>query len=439
MKKSLKIGSVAGIGIFLHWTFLLLVAALFGVYAWQTASTAAALAGIGLVLAVFACVILHELGHALTARHFGVPTRSITLYPIGGLARLERIPSEPIKEFWIAVAGPAVNVAIAAVLAVGLVALGRPFEMAVLSDPSGHVLSTLLWINLALAGFNLLPAFPMDGGRVLRALLAMRQDYAQATQTAANVGQGMAILFGLIGLLNFNPILLFIALFVYVGAQQESRQAVFRRLTEGTPVRQAMMTRFTTLAPDDTLGDAVDELLAGTDHDFPIVENGHVVGLLRRKRLIEALSTHGRETPVRDVADERCFTADAGAPLDEAFRQMNESNTSTVPVIEGGHLVGLLTLENVGELIMVSSALRSRQTGAAPERHDLGASPIRRRTERGTADEAGASSSSPPGTGPAEGRGRADADTSDPRDRSPADGSASGPDPSSRSVSSDPG
>jgi Zn-dependent protease len=431
MKKSLKIGSVAGIGIFLHWTFLLLVAALFGVYAWQTASTAAALAGIALVLAVFACVILHELGHALTARHFGVPTRSITLYPIGGLARLERIPSDPIKEFWIAVAGPAVNVAIAAVLAAGLLALGRPFETAVLSDPGSHVLSTLLWINLALAGFNLLPAFPMDGGRVLRALLAMRQDYAQATQTAANVGQGMAILFGLIGLVNFNPILLFIALFVYVGAQQESRQAVFRRLTEGTPVRQAMMTRFTTLAPDDTLGNAVDELLAGTDHDFPVVENGRVVGLLRRKRLIEALSHHERDTPVREVADERCFTTDAGAPLDEAFRQMNESSTSTVPVIENGHLVGLLTLENVGELIMVSSALRSRETAAAPERHDLGASPIRRRIERGGAD--GPDAPAPDAPAP-------DAPAPDASDRSPADaGPPPGPDPSSRPVSSDPG
>lgn len=360
MKRSLKIGSVAGIGIFLHWTFLLLVAAIFAYYYFQSQSLGAAASGIGLILAVFVCVILHELGHALTARRFGVPTRSITLYPIGGLARLERIPSEPMKEFWIAIGGPAVNVGIAAVLALVILGVGGTFAPDALQSPGTHVLASLMWINVALATFNLLPAFPMDGGRVLRALLALRQDYAQATQTAANVGQSMAILFGLIGIMWFNPILLFIALFVYVGAQQESQQAMYKAFTEGTPVRQAMVTRFTALDATDTLNDAVDELLAGTDHDFPVVEDGEVVGLLRRKQLIQSLSDHDRDTPVVEVADPDIFTTDPGAPLDEVFHQMNAKNCSTVPVVQNGSLVGLLTLENVGELIMVSSALESR-------------------------------------------------------------------------------
>ena len=170
----------------------------------------------------------------------------------------------------------------------------------------------------------------------------------------------MAILFGLIGIVWFNPILLFIALFVYVGAQQESQQAMYRAFTEGTPVRQAMVTRFVTLGVDDTLSDAVDELLAGTDHDFPVVENGSIVGLLRRKRLIQSLSDHGEETPVADVADQDFFTTEPGAPLDEVFQQMNAKSCSTVPVVDDDRLMGLLTLENVGELIMVSSALESR-------------------------------------------------------------------------------
>ena len=364
MKRSLKVGSVAGIGIFLHWTFLLLIAAIFGFYYVQSQSIGAALAGMGLILAVFVCVVLHELGHALTARRFGVGTRSITLYPIGGLARLQRIPSEPMKEFWIAIGGPAVNIVIAVLLAGVLLAVDGSFTPDVLRSPGSHTIATLMWINVALAGFNLLPAFPMDGGRVLRALLAMRQDYAQATQTAANVGQAMAILFGLFGLLTFNPILLFIALFVYVGAQQESRQAMYRAFTEGTPVRQAMVTRFATLGVDDTLDDAVDQLLAGTDHDFPIVEDGRIVGLLRRKQLISALSAHDRDTRVSDVADEEFFTTDPGAPLDEVFQRMNEASCTTVPVEDDDRLVGLLTLENVGELIMVSSALQSRSTSA---------------------------------------------------------------------------
>ena len=376
MKRSLKVGSVAGIGIYLHWTFLLLIAAIFAFYYVQSQSLGAALSGMGLIVGVFVCVVLHELGHALTARRYGVGTRSITLYPIGGLARLQRIPSEPMKEFWIAVGGPAVNLAIAAVLAAVLFAVGGSFAPDVLQSPGSHTLASLLWINLALAGFNLLPAFPMDGGRVLRALLALRQDYTQATQTAANVGQLMAILFGLFGLISFNPILLFIALFDYVGAQQESQQAVYRAFTEGTPVRQAMVTRFATLEVDDTLDDAVDELLAGTDHDFPVVRDGEVVGLLRRKQLIQALSTHDRTTPVGDVADQDFFTTEPGTPLDEVFQRMNESNHSTVPVVEGGRLLGLLTLENVGELIMVSSALK-RRAPQAVKRSDVSDEAVR--------------------------------------------------------------
>lgn len=363
MKRSLKIGSVAGIGIYLHWTFFLLIAAIFAFYYVQSQNVVAALSGMGLILGVFVCVVLHELGHALTARRFGVGTRSITLYPIGGLARLERIPSEPMKEFWIAVGGPAVNIAIAVGLGAALLVTGGTFAPGVLEAPGQHMITSLFWINVALAGFNLLPAFPMDGGRVLRALLALRGDYAQATQTAANVGQAMAILFGLFGLISFNPILLFIALFVYVGAQQEAQQATYRAFTEGTPVRQAMVTRFVTLDVSDTLSDAVDELLAGTDHDFPVVEEGQVVGLLRRKDLIQALSERDRSTPVREVANTDVITTSPSAPLYEAFRQMSEANCSTVPVEEHGQLVGLLTLENVGEYIMISSAERTQAAG----------------------------------------------------------------------------
>jgi len=379
MKRSLKIGSVYGIGIFLHWTFLLLVAAIFAYYYVQSQSLGAALSGVGLILAVFLCVILHELGHALTARRFGVPTRSITLYPIGGLARLERIPSEPMKEFWIAIGGPAVNIVIAVVLALVLLVTGGTFAPDALQSPGQHLIASLMWINAVLVGFNLLPAFPMDGGRVLRSLLALRQDYAQATQTAANVGQAMAILFGLIGIVWFNPILLFIALFVYVGAQQESQQAMYRTFTEGTPVRQAMVTRFATLAVGDTLDDAVDELLAGTDHDFPIVEDGQVVGILRRKQLIQSLSDHDRDTPVAEVADRDFVTTEPGAPLDEVFQQMNAESRSTVPVVDGNQLVGLLTLENVGELIMVSSALESRSYRGT-QREQLSDTPLRGRS-----------------------------------------------------------
>lgn len=361
MKNSIKIGSVAQISIFVHWTFALLVIGLFAFYLIQGNTLASAVVGVGLVLAVFACVVLHELGHALTALHFGVPTRDITIYPIGGVARLQRIPEEPFKEFWIALAGPAVNVVIAGLIFVWLLVTGGTLSLMALMDPGDNLLTALMWLNAVLVGFNLLPAFPMDGGRVLRALLATRMEYTRATEIAANIGQGMAVLFGLLGLLGWNPILIFIALFVYVGAKQEARQALMRSLTRGIPVREAMVTRFHVLSPDDQLNVAIDELLAGAEQDFPVVEGGRVKGMLTRQEMMRALSERGREVRVGDIIDtQRCFTIEDTAMLDEAFVQMQATDCSAVPVMRRGEIVGLLTLENVGELMMISSALRQR-------------------------------------------------------------------------------
>jgi len=358
--KKLEIGRVAGIGIFLHWTFLLLLVGIFGFYLYQGSTVGAALVGVGLILAVFACVVLHELGHALTARRFDVPTRDITIYPIGGIARLERIPEEPSQEFWIAIAGPLVNVVIATVLAGLLMTTGGPLSpMEILQPEGSNFAATLMWLNVVLFGFNLLPAFPMDGGRILRALLATQMDYGRASQIAANVGQSMAILFGIVGFFILNPILLFIALFVYFGARQESQQAMMRAVTRDVPVRQVMLTRFTTLAPDDTLDDAVDALLAGSDQDFPVVRDGEVVGVLTRKHLMKVLAERGRDARVGDVLDgDGCFAVEETMMLEDVFLKMNQTQCSTVPVLRNGKLAGLLTLENVGELIMISSALR---------------------------------------------------------------------------------
>lgn len=367
MRGSFRIATVAGIDILLHWTFGLLLVGLFVFYLIRGASIAAAGLGMGLVMTLFLCVVLHELGHALMARRFDVPTRDITLYPIGGVARLQRIPEEPMKEFWIALAGPGVNVVIALILFIIIVAGRLTLVPGNLLDARVGFLATLMWLNVALVGFNMLPAFPMDGGRVLRALLAVRMEYTRATEIAANVGQGMAVLFGLLGLISFNPILLFIALFVYIGAQQEARQAMLRAATQGIPVRRAMLTRFFTLEPEDTLQDAIDKLLRGSDQDFPVVRNGHVIGILTRKRIMQALSQQGRDARVIDLLDADCLTVDDSVMLDEAFTRMQEAQCSTVAVVRGGELVGVLTLENIGELLMISSALsrseRNRDVG----------------------------------------------------------------------------
>ena len=222
MRWSLKIAKLAGIDIFIHFTFFMLVTWVAFIQWNLNGSIGAAFAGVVFILAVFACVVLHELGHALAARKYGIRTQDIILLPIGGVARLEKMPSQPIQELWVALAGPAVNVGIAALLAVYLwitKTLTPDNQLAIATVP---FVERIMNINIFLILFNMVPAFPMDGGRVLRALLAMRLAYMRATQISVNLGQGIALLFGVIGLF-YNPILLFIAFFVWMGAAQENR------------------------------------------------------------------------------------------------------------------------------------------------------------------------------------------------------------------------
>ncbi|MBI2826289.1 MAG: site-2 protease family protein [Planctomycetia bacterium] len=363
MRWSWKLGSVASIGIYVHWTFLLVIGWIVMMRWTEGATAAGVLESVVFVLAIFGCVVLHELGHALAAKHYGIRTRDITLLPIGGLARLERMPEEPIQEFWVALAGPAVNVLIAAVLLVFLLAAAGATAFDVSSLEGAGFLVQLLAVNIFLVLFNMLPAFPMDGGRVLRAVIAhFSGDYVGATQVAASIGQVMAILFGIAGLFVLhNPFLIFIALFVYLGAQEEAHMVEMRSAFRGVPVRDAMMTRFRALQPDDTLEVATSELLAGAQQDFPVVEGGRVVGLLPRLNVLKALAEGGTDGRVRDHMQADCGTVEDTEMLDATLRRMNEGSCPTLPVVHAGQLVGLVTLENVGELMMIHSALKQRK------------------------------------------------------------------------------
>lgn len=225
MKSAYRIGTLSRIGIYMHWSFPFLLAGLFGYYLYRGASVPAALAGLALVITVFGCVLLHEMGHALMARRFGIKTLDITMYPIGGIARLQEIPSKPLEELWIAVAGPAVNVAIAGILYLVNVSKGLPITVTEVLADTDNVLGMLMYLNLAMAAFNMLPAFPMDGGRVLRAGLATQIPYRRATLIAVFIGQVMAFGFGVAGLFTFNPVLIFIAVFVFSAASQEGKLA----------------------------------------------------------------------------------------------------------------------------------------------------------------------------------------------------------------------
>ncbi len=370
MKWSWKLGSVAGIGLYVHATFLLLLAWV-GVTDWLAGGSAAALDGIAFILALFACVVLHELGHALTARRYGIRTRDITLLPIGGVSRLERIPDDPRQEVWVSLAGPAVNVVIAAALYVWLLLSQtlRPFSA--LTMAGGPFLERLLLVNVSLAVFNLLPAFPMDGGRVLRALLALRMDYVRATQVSAHVGQAMALVFGLLGLFT-NPFLVFIALFVWIGAAQEASMVQMRTALSGIPVSRAMLTDFHTLAPEDPAKRVLDLILAGSQQDFPVVDEGQggkggrLAGVLLRSDVLKALAQRASDWRVRDIMRREFEVVDGADMLDTAFARLQSCNCHTLPVTSRGALVGLLTMENVGEFLLIQSALgRSPQTRAA--------------------------------------------------------------------------
>lgn len=357
MKWSWKIARIAGIDVFIHATFLLVIAWMGLIYWQQTRSLQGALAGVLFTLLLFACVVLHEYGHALTARRYGVKTRDITLYPIGGVARLERMPEKPIQEFWVALAGPLVNVVIAGMLFAWLLVSGNVGSLANASITAGGFLPRLLLVNVSLVLFNLIPAFPMDGGRVLRAALAMRMEYTRATQIAANIGQGLALLFGLIGLLT-NPFLIFIALFVWIGAAQEASMVQMKSALGGIPVARAMLTDFRTLSPQDRLEQAVQLTLSGSQTDFPVVEDGRVVGILTRADMLANLSQYGPLVNVASMYRRDFQTADPAEMLELAFARLQACDCHTMPVVSSGQLVGLLTSDNIGEFLMIQSALR---------------------------------------------------------------------------------
>ena len=359
MKWSTKIGRIAGIDVYVHTTFLMLIAWV-GFAHWQVdRSVAAGLAGVAFVLTLFLCVVLHEFGHALMARRYGIDTQDITLLPIGGVARLERMPDDPRQELWVALAGPAVNVAIAVLLFGVLLVTHTITPPETLTVTSGSFVERLLAVNVMLVLFNLLPAFPMDGGRVLRALLATRLDYARATQIAANVGQGMALFFGLVGLF-VNPFLIFIALFVWIGAGQEAAATQMKSALGGIPIERAMITDFRALAPTDTLGRAVELLLAGAQQDFPVVDGRSVVGILTRADLLTALARQEQHAPVEAVMRRGFLVAAPHDMLDESLQRMQAHTCHTIPVVRHGDVIGLLTMDNVGEFLSVRSALGGR-------------------------------------------------------------------------------
>jgi Zn-dependent protease/CBS domain-containing protein len=348
MRWAWRVATIAGIPVYVHGTFAVMILFFLMSGLFQGRGVTAALASVAFILAIFATVILHELGHALTARHFGIRTRDITLLPIGGIARLERMPDVSRQELWVALAGPAVNVLIAIVCLALFVGGTGQMPMVTLYPGETGFVGRFTAVNLTLALFNLVPAFPMDGGRVLRALLAEYFNYVRATEIAARIGQGLAVVFGLVGLF-VNPWLVFIGVFVWMGAGSEAAATAMRSALVGVPVSRAMMTDFRVVEAHSSLRDTMALALMGGQRDFPVVSEStpQIVGVLSLDQLLSALKLHGPNGVVRDVMAIEFETANAGDSLDTAFSRLQSSSCPVLPVLQDGRLVGLLTGANV--------------------------------------------------------------------------------------------
>ncbi len=349
---SIPVGRILGVELRVHLTFIFLLAF---VLLTESASrgTVNAERGLALVGIIFGSVVLHELGHALIGMHTGIPAKAIVLLPIGGITLLDetRQRLEPSTDVWkrdirIALAGPLVNLLIAFVA--GSILAGVAPEIHLWAKPwvfSGNLPRSLVWVNIWLAVFNLLPAYPMDGGRVLRALFARKMDLVRATRRAVSIGQTFAMLFMLTGMLA-NIWLIVIGFFLFVAAQIEDRSAVFQSVLETVHLEDVMLTDFATLSPADTLEDALEKAVHSLQDDFPVIRGSDMVGVISRQKILDALRSEGNGY-VQAVMNRIFEVAQKKESLASAFRKLTARNLSIIPVVEDQRLVGIVTLQNL--------------------------------------------------------------------------------------------
>ncbi len=368
MSGALGVAKLFGVPIRLHFTFILLFVFLI---VFSVESGQSGFLTVLYIAALFLSVLLHELGHAVVARRYGIRTIEIVMFPIGGLARLERSPKAR-EELAIAIAGPAVNLVIAALLFGYLMIEGQMVPISnLLQSTDENLLHRIGAGNLILAVFNLLPAFPMDGGRILRAVIALRRSEDEATMIAARAGRWLAVLMGLYGLLSMQFMLVFIAFFIYLGAAQEGMAASGRSLMEGVQVQEAMVTDFRTLSHGNSIREAADLLLSTSQQDFPVMHGNQVVGLLGRNALLRAIATEGPESYVASAMERNPVILEPETDLSQALPLLGKAG-SCLLVMKDNELLGLLTTENLSELLVLRKIGIGRaaisSTGSFPRR-----------------------------------------------------------------------
>jgi len=346
MRGSIRLFRVFGISINIHMTFfLLLFLVMTGGLKW-----------LALVMAVFFFVTLHELCHSLVAKRFGITVREITLLPIGGVAAMARMPEKPIQELAISLAGPLFNVAVIVIFFFPMKYLVSP---EVLFNPSTRTwpatLAYVYWVNLMLAGFNLLPAFPMDGGRVLRSLLAAKMGYQRATRIAVNFGHAFAIAFAYFGIVRFNIFLIIIAVFIYTAASSEELQVDIKETLKKFRVRDILPPDFITLVPDSSLAKVLELIFHSHQEDFPVVEDSSMVGFVTRQDIMAGIHHFGTDKAVADIMRKHYPSVKDTDPLLKAQKIMNERGLRALPVMKGDSVAGVVTLEDIGRVYAVAS------------------------------------------------------------------------------------
>jgi Zn-dependent protease/CBS domain-containing protein len=345
---SFPAGKLFGVDIRVHITFLFLLG-----FVWFSESLSMGVSGPGrglaLVGTIFGCVVLHELAHAVVARRNGIAVRSIILLPIGGVTLMEdtgHTKPDPARDIRVAVAGPLLNLVIAAVT--GAVILAFFPQVKLWAQPFVHANNlprSLFWSNVFLGAFNLLPAYPMDGGRILRALLAERMDYVHATRRAVIIGQGFAMALMMIGLV-WDVWLVLVGFFLFLGAQMEDRSVVFQSVLETVRMEQVMLTQFSILSPADTLEDALSKAVHTLQDDFPVVRGMEMVGVINKSRIVDALRRGGNGY-VQPAMVRSFEVAKRTDSLAEAFRKLGARGLSMIPVVDSGRLVGIVTMQNL--------------------------------------------------------------------------------------------
>ncbi len=367
MKWSFKIGEVKGIEIKVHLTFLIIVA--WAAFYWGVAlkgGVGGAIFGVILICLLFGCVVLHELSHSFQAIRYGYKVEDITLLPIGGMAKMESIPEDPAQELRMSIAGPMTNFAIALVLwiliKIFFAGQSTPGLYQVMTEISFRGLIHYLFvINIMLGAFNLIPAFPMDGGRVLRAILAKNMDYAKATTIAAMIGQGLAILMGMAGFFMGNFFLILIAIFIYMGAEQEGKVTEIKSVLRELIVEQVMTRDIKSVSSSTPLSEVIEIILHSYQEDFPVVDNDKLVGILPRSSIISTLHRSSADTPVKQAMKEDFPVVTLKTPLSEVYQKIMETRIKVIPVMEGDKFQGIINLEDISEAYMLLSAAGERR------------------------------------------------------------------------------